>query len=236
MKKAFNRSDFSEGFLDGLPIGLGYLSVSFGFGILAVGLNIPVLGTVLISLTNLTSAGQAAGVEIIAAAGTLVEMALTQLVINIRYALMGFSLSQRLDGSFTTPKRLLLSFGITDEVYAVAISQPGALSAPYMAGLILLPVIGWTSGTLLGAVAGQLLPASIASAMGIVLYGMFIAIIIPPARKDKKVLAVVVMAAALSVVFKYLLTFVSGGFAVILSALIAAVVAAVLFPVKEVDA
>lgn len=230
------RTAFTKGLAHGLPIALGYLSVSFGFGILAVGLNIPVLGTVLISLTNLTSAGQAAGVEIIAAAGTLVEMALTQLVINIRYALMGFSLSQRLDGSFTTPKRLLLSFGITDEVYAVAISQPGALSAPYMAGLILLPVIGWTSGTLLGAVAGQLLPASIASAMGIVLYGMFIAIIIPPARKDKKVLAVVVMAAALSVVFKYLLTFVSGGFAVILSALIAAVVAAVLFPVKEVDA
>ncbi len=227
------RTDFTKGLSHGVPIALGYLSVSFGFGILAVSLNIPVLGTALISLTNLTSAGQAAGVEIIAAAGTLIEMALTQLVINIRYALMGFSLSQRLDGSFTTPKRMLISFGITDEVYAVAISQPGRLSASYMMGLILLPVIGWTSGTLLGAVAGQLLPSAIANAMGIVLYGMFLAIIIPPARGDKKVLAVVVMAAACSVLFKYALTFVSGGFAVILSALIAAVVAAILFPVKQ---
>ena len=184
------RAAFTKGLAHGVPIALGYLSVSFGFGILAVGLGLPVWGTVLISLSNLTSAGQAAGVEIIAAAGTLMEMVLTQLVINIRYALMGFSLSQKLDNSFTTPRRLLISFGITDEVYAVAVSQPGTISAPYMLGLIALPVVGWTSGTLLGAVAGQLLPDAISSAMGIVLYGMFLAIILPPARKDRRVLVI----------------------------------------------
>ncbi|MBR3750644.1 MAG: AzlC family ABC transporter permease [Clostridia bacterium] len=226
--------EFLKGLSHGVPIALGYLSVSFGFGIVAVGLGISVLDAVLISVSNLTSAGQAAGVEIIAAAGGLVEMLLTQLVINIRYALMGFSLSQRLDDSFTTPKRLLLSFGITDEVFAVASAQR-VLSARYMAGLITLPIIGWSLGTLLGATAGSLLPEDIASAMGIVLYGMFLAIIVPPARKEKSVLAVVLIAAACSVIFKYLFTFVSGGFAIILSAIIAAVIGAALFPVKEED-
>lgn len=128
------RSPFVRGMAHGVPIMLGYLSVSFGFGILAVRLGLPVLGAVAISATNLTSAGQAAGVEIIAAGGTLLEMALTQLVINLRYALMGFSLSQKLDETFTTPHRLLVSFGITDEIYAVAISQPERLTATYMLG------------------------------------------------------------------------------------------------------
>ena len=227
------KNPFFKGLSHGIPIALGYLSVSFGFGITAVGLGISLWDAVLISLTNLTSAGQAAGVEIIAAAGGLVEMMLTQLVINIRYALMGFSLSQKLDQSFTTPKRLLLSFGITDEVFAVAASQEGELSARYMAGLITLPIIGWTSGTFLGAAAGSFLPKDITDAMGIVLYGMFLAIIVPPARKERSVLAVVLIAAACSVVFKYLLTFISGGFAIILSAIIASVICAALFPVKE---
>lgn len=227
------KSPFVRGMVHGIPIALGYLSVSFGFGILAVRLGLPVLGTVAISLTNLTSAGQAAGVEIIAACGTLLEMALTQFIINLRYALMGFSLSQKLDGTFTTPRRLLISFGITDEVFAVAVSQPGQLTSTYMMGLILPPILGWTTGTLLGAVAGQLLPTAVSNAMGLVLYGMFLAIILPPARKDKRVLFVVVMAAAFSVLFKYALPMVTGGFAVILSALIASVTAALLFPVEE---
>ena len=230
------RKAFTKGLAHGIPIALGYLSVSFGFGIVAVGLDISALSAVLISLTNLTSAGQAAGIEIIAAAGTLIEMALTQFVINLRYALMGFSLTQKLDSSFTTPKRLLLSFGITDEVYAVAISQDGKISAAYMAGLITLPILGWTSGTLLGAVAGQLLPKIIADAMGIVLYGMFVAIFLPASRKDKRVLAVVLIAAVCSILFEYVLTFVSGGFAVILSALVAAVLGAIFFPIEEEEA
>lgn len=227
------RSAFTKGLADSVPIALGYLSVSFGFGILAVGLDIPVLGAVLISLTNLTSAGQAAGVEIIAATGTFIEMMLTQFVINLRYALMGFSLTQKLDDRFTTPKRLLLSFGITDEVYAVAISQKGTISATYMAGLITLPILGWTSGTLLGAVAGQLLPKIFTDAMGIVLYGMFIAIFLPVSRNDKRVFTVVIIAIICSLIFKYVLTFVTGGFSVILSALIAAILGAIFFPIEQ---
>ncbi len=227
------RSPFVKGMLHGVPIGLGYLSVSFGIGIKAVSLGLPVWGTVLISLTNLTSAGQAAGIEIIAAAGTLVEMILTQLIINLRYALMGFSLSQKLDSRFTTSRRLLTSFGITDEVYAVAISQPGRLTSAYMLGMILPAWVGWGLGTLLGAVAGNLLPASVTAAMGLVLYGMFLAIILPPARKDRRVLLVVLLAAAFSVICKYALPFISGGFAVIISALLAALVGAVFFPVSE---
>ena len=227
------RKAFSKGLIDGLPIGLGYLSVSFGFGILAVSLKIPAFYAWLISATNLTSAGQAAGVEIIAACGTVLEMALTQLIINLRYSLMGFSLTQKLDGSFTTPKRLLLAFGITDEIYAVAISRQGKISASYMLGLIVLPFIGWTTGTAIGALAGKLLPEFIANAMGILLYGMFIAIFVPPAKKSKPVLLTVILAAVFSLIFKYLLPSLSFGFAIIISALVSSAICAAIFPIKE---
>ena len=227
------RKNFMRGLSDGLPIGLGYLSVSFGFGILAVGSEISAFFAWLISATNLTSSGQAAGVEIIAVGGTLIEMALTQLVINLRYSLMGLSLSQKLDKSFTASKRLLLSFGITDEIFAVAVSQKGKISASYMSGLIVIPFIGWTSGTVIGAFASNLLPEAITSAMGILLYGMFIAVFVPAAKKNRPVLCAVMIAAIASIIFNYLLTFISSGFAIILSALIASVVCAALFPVKE---
>ena len=173
------RKAFLKGLSDGLPIGLGYFSVAFGFGIMAVSAKISAFFAWLISATNLTSAGQAAGVEVIANSGTLIEMALTQLVINLRYSLMGFSLTQKLDSSFTTPKRLILAFGITDEIYAMAISQKDKIFASYMAGLMVIPFIGWTGGTLAGAFASQLLPEIISNVMGIMLYGMFIAIIFP---------------------------------------------------------
>lgn len=227
------RSPFIRGMAHGVPIMLGYLSVSFGFGIAAVRLGLSPAAAVAISALNLTSAGQAAGIEIIAAGGALVEMALTQLVINLRYALMGISLSQNLDSTFNTPRRLLVSYGITDEIYAVAVSRPEPLTARYMYGLILTPFLGWTAGTALGALAGRLLPDVVTDAMGIVLYGMFLAIFVPVARKDKRVLCVVLLAAAFSAAFKYLLPGVSGGFAVILSALAASVAGALLFPLRE---
>ena len=226
-------SSFRKGLSDGLPIGLGYFSVSVGFGVLAVSSKISVFFAWLISASNLTSAGQVAGVEVIACCGTLVEMALTQLVINLRYSLMGFSLTQKLDSSFNTPKRLLLSFGITDEIYAVAVSQKGKITPAYMTGLIVLPFVGWTGGTVLGGVASQLLPEAISDVMGILLYGMFIAIFTPVAKKSKPVLIAVLISAAASFVFRYLITFISGGFAIILSAVIASAVCAALFPVKE---
>lgn len=229
------RKAFTKGLSDGLPIGLGYFSVAFGFGIMAVGSGISAFFAWLISLTNLTSAGQAAGVEVIAGCGTLIEMALTQLVINLRYSLMGFSLTQKLDSSFTTPKRLLLSFGITDEIYAVAVSQKGQISASYMTGLIIIPVIGWTSGTLVGAFASQLLPEVISNVMGILLYGMFIAVFVPAAKKSRPILIAVLIAIAFSVIFKYFLPFVSSGFSIILSALISSAICAALFPIKQED-
>ena len=227
------KSQFKKGLLHGIPIALGYLSVSFGFGIMAVRSGLSVFSAVMISVTNLTSAGQAAGVEIIAAAGTLVEMALTQLIINIRYSLMGISLSQKLDKSFTVPHRLIASYGITDEIFAVASAQIHPVTPAYMYGLILISFLGWSTGTFLGAAAGEVLPLAVTNAMGIVLYGMFIAIIIPPSRKQKSVLSAVVIAAVFSILFRYVLTAVSSGFAIIISACAAAAAAALLFPVKE---
>lgn len=226
------KKDFFRGLSHGIPICLGYLSVSFGFGIMAVRSGLSVLAASIISAVNLTSAGQKAGVDVIAAGGPLIEMALVQLTINIRYSLMALSLSQKLDKKFTTPHRLIASFGITDEIFAVC-STRKSLTPAYMYGMIAIAAFGWIMGTALGAAAGKLLPDAISNALGIVLYGMFIAIIIPPSKKQKSVLAVVVTAAAISVVFKYLLISVSGGFAVIICAVAASALGALLFPLKD---
>lgn len=227
------RSDFLKGMTHGIPIALGYISVSFGFGIAAVRAGLSIAAAVGISASNLTSAGQAAGVEIIAAGGTLIELALSQLVINLRYSLMGLSLSQKLDDSFTVPHRLLASYGITDEIFAVAAAQPGKLKPSYMYGLILISALGWSGGTLLGAAAGQALPQMFTSAMGILLYGMFIAIIIPPSRKSRSVFGAVLVAALISLLFKFVFTKISVGFAIIISASAAAAVMALIAPVPD---
>lgn len=222
------------GLRHGIPIALGYLSVSFGIGITAVSQGLSVWTAVLISLTNLTSAGQVAGLSIIAAGGTFVEMALTQLVINLRYALMSLSLSQKADESLNTPRRLVTAFGITDEIFAVASGRSGDVSAHYLYGLILLPVIGWTSGTLLGGLAGTILPEMLCSALGLAIYGMFIAIIIPPARAAVGVCVVVALSAVCSCILTYVPLFsgISSGFSIIICALIAALAGAVFFPRK----
>ncbi|MBQ3151151.1 MAG: AzlC family ABC transporter permease [Clostridia bacterium] len=227
------RSPYTKGLIDGIAIGLGYLSVSFGFGVMAVKAGLSILATVGISLTNLTSAGQAAGVTVIAAGGTLIEMLLTQLVINLRYSLMGFTLSQKLDNTFNTPRRMLVSFGITDEIFAVACAQKERLTAKYMYGLITMPVIGWSLGTLLGAAAGAVLPSYISDVLGILLYGMFIAIVVPPAKKNRHILFAVILSIGFSLLIKYVFTFISSGFAVIISAVAASVITALFFPVKE---
>ncbi len=227
------KSNFVKGLYHGIPIALGYLSVSFGFGILAVKSALSIAAAVGISATNLTSAGQAAGVGIIAAGGTYLEMALTQLIINMRYGLMGISLSQKLDKNFNTPHRMLVAAGITDEIFAVASSQKGKISPAYMYGLILISYVGWTFGTFLGAAAGNILPAALTNAMGILLYGMFLAIIIPKARKSVKMLAVILIAAGLSVLFKYVFVSVSSGFSIIICSVIAAAIGAFLFPVTD---
>jgi len=229
------KSPFAKGLSNGLPIALGYFSVSFGFGIMAVQSGLLAFDAIIISLTNLTSAGQAAGVTIIAAGGTLIEMALTQFVINLRYSLMGLSLSQKLSDKFTTPHRMIASFGITDEIFAVASSQKEKLVPSYMYGMILIASLGWTGGTAFGAIAGLGLPAAITSAMGILLYGMFIAIIVPAARASRKDFVVICLAAVFSVVCKFVFPDLSSGFAIIISSVLAAVIGAFLFPIEIAD-
>ena len=224
---------FKKGMLHGLPIGVGYLSVSFGFGIQAVRCGISVADASIISLTNLTSAGQAAGIDIIAAQGTLAEMALVQLLINLRYALMALSLSQKLDNSFGFLHRLIASYGITDEIFAVCVGQEEPVTPKYMYGVISVATVGWVLGTFLGALLGEILPASVTAALGLMLYGMFIAIIIPPAKKQRSVLAVVILAALLSVLCKYLLPMLTSGFSIIICAAAASVFGALLFPREE---
>ena len=226
-------NDFKKGLKDGLPLGFGYLSVSFAFGVQASLAGVPVLISLLISMTNLTSAGQLAGVSIVAAAGSFLELILIQLVINSRYFLMSLTLTQRLDDSFTFSKRLLTASFITDEIFAVAAAKPRKISVKYFFGLSVLPYIGWALGTLTGALAGDVLPARATLSLGIALYAMFLAIIIPPAKKSRGVLFTVAVAVLCSCVFKYTpyLKKLSEGFALIISAIIASFTAAAIFPV-----
>ena len=226
---------FLKGVKHGLPIGLGYLSVSFAFGMQCVGGGLTVMQALLISMTNLTSAGQLAGLQVMIAGSSLVEMALTQFIINLRYALMGLSLGQKFGPTMTTPRRMFFAFSNTDEIFAVAASQPEKLHHHYLYGLMLMPYIGWSLGTLLGAAAGAVLPEFVCNALGIAIYGMFLAIILPPAKKEKPVRVVVLLAIAISLLFNYapVLNQVSGGFTVIICAVAAAALGAVFFPIKD---
>ena len=229
------KKEFFEGIRDGFPICLGYFSVSMAFGLTAVLSGIPIWAAVMISLTNLTSAGQFAGMNLIAANGALVEIGLTTLIINIRYFLMSISVSQKVEQKMTMKERMAVAFGITDEIFAVSIQRDHELTTAYMAGLIMTPVLGWTGGTLVGAVATSLMPPVLSNAFGIALYGMFIAIIVPPAKEHKNVLFAVVLSIAASVACKYLpvIKNLSSGWTIILITMVVCLVAAWLFPVGE---
>lgn len=228
---------FGKGLKDGIPIGLGYFSVSFSFGIMVVSKGLTWWEALLISMANVTSAGQFAGLSVMVASGTLVEMAVTQFVINIRYALMSISLSQKVEEKFRGIYRAILGFGITDEIFAVAMGYPGEVKRKYFAGLIVIPYIGWAAGTLAGAVCGNILPDIICDALGIALYGMFIAIVVPPMKKDRRIVVVVLAAMLCSLILNYvpLVNGISSGFAIIISSIIAAGIGAVLFPKKEME-
>ena len=226
-------NSFKKGLKGGIPICLGYFSVAFAFGIFAVENGLTVFQATIISLTNLTSAGQLAGVPIMMG-GTLPELALSQLIINSRYSLMSVSLSQKFSHKVKLKDKLLISFGNTDEIFAVAISQKGEIGKKYMLGLMLLPILGWTGGTLTGAIAGNILPAMVTAALGLAIYGMFVAIVVPVAKKEKATALCVAIAIALSCAFKYipLLTKVPTGFTVIICSVIAAAILAVVAPIK----
>ncbi len=230
-------NSFKRGVTDGLPICIGYFSVSFAFGIFAVGMGLSVFEALLISMTNLTSAGQLAAVPIICGGGTFAELAVSQLVINSRYSLMSVSLSQKLGKSVNLLNRFLIAFGNTDEIFAVATSNKGTVGKKYMYGLILTPYIGWSGGTLLGAVAGHILPQIVITSLGVAIYGMFIAIVVPQLKRELSAAVCAATAVVLSCAFKFIpaLSVVPSGFVIIICAIISGILCAILFPIDTAE-
>ena len=229
------RQQFFRGINRGLPVGMGYLSVSFGFGVMAVAKGLHPWLAALISATNLTSAGQFAGLTLIVDAAGIWEIILTQLVINSRYALMSLALSQKMGERIGLLPRFFIAFFNTDEIFALAMAEKEPLTVPFLLGLGVLPILGWVGGTVLGALAGSLLPDALATALGMMLYGMFIAIVLPVAKREKPVLAVVIISAALSCLLTFLplLKNLSSGVAVVICTVAAAAIGAWLFPIPD---
>ena len=228
-------SEYAIGVRQGWPVGLGYFSVSFGFGAMAAAQGLRALDAALISITNVTSAGQFAGLTLLVASAGLWELVLTMLVINSRYALMSLALSQRMGQRIGFLPRLLIAFTNTDEIFALAMARKEPLTVPFLLGLGLLPVIGWTGGTLMGALAGSVLPVGIRAALGVMLYGMFIAIVVPPARKEREILIAVVLALVFSSMFAWLpvLKEIAAGLSIVICTVAAAALSSLVFPVKE---
>jgi len=228
--------DFKRGLKSGIPIGIGYLSVSFTFGISAVSMGLYWWQAVIISMATLTSAGQLAGVKVMSAGGAYLEMLISQLTINLRYSFMSVSLSQKVSSRFRGIKRWLLGFFMTDEIFAVA-SEQNCVSTKFFTGLTVAPYIGWALGTFLGSVLGNILPATLMNALNLAIYGMFVAIIAPAVKKSvKKLLPVVLISVGLSCAFYYLpvLKQVSSGIAISICAIAAALFGAIVFP-READ-
>lgn len=224
---------FQKGLKDAIPIALGYLSVSFAFGIASIQNGLPAWAPILISATNLTGTGQFVGMELICAGTMLAELALTLFIINLRYSLMSISLSQKLSDDITITQRLLIAFGNTDEIYAVSMQQNELLNFRYMLGMILCAYSGWVSGTTIGALASGLLPQSIVDALGIALYAMFIAIIIPPAKESKPIMKIVMISIAMSCAFYFIpaLKAVSSGWVIIICGVVSSAIGAIFYPV-----
>ena len=232
-------NEFIRGIKRGFPICLGYIPVSFTFGLIAVKMGFSPAQATLISLTNMASAGQFASIRLNEGGAPYIELIITTFVINLRYFLMSLSLSQKVAPDMPFYKRAVMAYCITDEVFALAAMEPEEVSFPFFGGLMLTPILGWTSGTLLGAVASGLLSPMVQGCMGIALYCMFIAIIIPPARKSRKVALAVVVAAFLSCMFKYvpglneLSKVGGGGWAIITAAILGAAICASIKEVKR---
>jgi len=228
---------YRAGLKDGIPVCLGYIAVSFTFGIKASTLGITPWQAFLFSLLNVTSAGQFAGLDMITYGAAYMEVVFAQLIINLRYCLMSTTLSQKLARGLNPLHRFIMAFGVTDEVFALSAMYPGRLSPWYTYGLMSVALPGWGGGTLLGALFGSILPEALLSALGVAIYGMFLAIFIPVARKDRVVRLVVLAAMALSTLFAVvpLLNKVSAGFQIIIVTLLVSGVAAWLAPVKEAE-
>jgi predicted branched-subunit amino acid permease len=228
-------SYLKRGFRDGIPIALGYIAVSFTFGIAAKNTGLTVFQAVMMSITNVTSAGQFASLGLIGVSAGYLEMAVTQLIINLRYCLMSCSLSQKLSKDTSLIHRFLIATGITDEIFGVSVCTEGKLNPFYTYGVISVAIPGWVIGTFLGIVSGNILPPRVLSALSVALYGMFLAVIIPPAKENKVISTVIFVSMLLSLIFTKLplLSQISSGFRIIILTVIIAGAAAVLFPVKE---
>lgn len=227
---AHSAPSFATGLRDGIPIALGYFTVSIAFGLAAAAIGFPTLGLALMSATNLSSSGQFAGVAVVAG-GTLMELALTTLLVNLRYLLMSMSLSQRLAPGTSTLGRLVVAYGVTDEIFAVELGHR-VVRARYAAGLMALPILGWTSGTVVGAVAGEVLPESLAGPMGVLLYAMFTATVIPALKRSRPIAIVAAVAAVASALLYYVpaTSGIQAGWRIIIATLFASAIGAWLFP------
>ena len=235
---AAKRTVFLRGLRDGLPIAIGYFAVAFALGIKATAAGLTAWQSALLSLLNVTSAGEAAGIVLLGAGTTYIELAFTQLVINARYLLMSCSLSQKFAPEVNTLHRLLVGYGVTDEIFGISAAQDTPLSPYYNYGAIAVAVPGWTLGTLLGAVMGDILPARAVAALGVALYAMFLAIILPPARKSRIIAGLVAVSMAASALLTFIcqhfsLTRFTEGFRIITLTVTISLIAAILFPVQE---
>lgn len=229
---------FGRGVRDGMPIAIGYFAVAFALGIKATEAGLTPLEAALLSLLNLTSAGEAAGIALLGVGTTYLELALTQLVINIRYLLMSCALSQRLSPRTGLLHRLAIGYGVTDEIFGISVANEAPLSPFYSYGAIAVAVPGWTLGTLLGAVIGNVLPSRAVSALGVALYAMFLAIILPPARKSRVIAGLVAVSALASAALTWVcnafsLTSFTEGFRIIVLTVVISLCAAILFPLKD---
>ncbi len=230
-----NFTAWQRGIKDGIPICLGYFAVSFSFGIIAKEAGLHPFPAALMSATNFTSAGQFAGLTLIVTTATYLEMAIAQLIINSRYILMSCLLSQKIDHNTPLWQRIVMAFGVTDEIFGLGVAVNGKLNPYYIYGAMSVALPGWTLGTLLGVVSGNILPPRIVSALSIALYGMLLAIIIPPTKGNKLLATIILISMTASLLFAVLplLNTLSSGVKIILLTILIAGIAAALFPVEE---
>lgn len=235
IQNSTNITDFIQGLKSGIPIALGYIPVSFTFGLMAVSGGLSPWMALFISMSNLTSAGQFAGTNLIISGTTMVELMLTTFIINIRYMLMSLALSQKVNSYLSTKKRCLIAFGITDETFTIASMKDEELTYSYMLGLITGPYLGWALGTFIGAFTCSILPSSLQNSMGIALYAMFIALVVPQSKKSKAVLIVTLTSICISSILTWIryFTFISQGWKIIIATIIGATFGAIFFPQED---
>ncbi len=230
-----NKKYYLTGLKDGTPIALGYFAVGFTLGIAARAMGISPFQAGLMSFLMHASAGEFAVLTVIAGGSGYLAMVITQLVINIRYFLMSCSMSQKINPNTSLPKRLLLSYFVTDEIFGISASIPGELNPYYPLGAATVASPGWILGTVLGALIGNILPVSLSNALSVALYGMFLAVVVPASKKDKTIAAVVLASMAGSCAFTFLpvLSEIDSGTRIIILTLVIAAAAAVIKPVKQ---